>query len=53
MLLCPVALTAVVTVELFGAVPSRDRDAVGEEAQRLLGFAAPGITQEIRFAPIT
>ena len=45
--------TAVLTVELFGAVPSRDRDAVGEEAQRLLGFAAPGDTHEIRFAPIT
>jgi hypothetical protein len=44
--------TAVLTVELFGSVPSRDRDAVGEEAQRLLGFAAPGHTHEIRFAPI-
>jgi hypothetical protein len=44
--------TAALTVELFGAVPSRDRDAVGEEAQRLLGFAAPGNTREIRFAPI-
>jgi hypothetical protein len=43
--------TAVVTVELLGAVPSRD--AVGEEAQRLLGFAAPGDSHEIRFAPIT
>src|SRR6516165_7818542 len=45
--------TAVLTVELFGSVPSRDRDAVGAEAQRLLGFAAPGNTHEIRFAPIT
>ena len=45
--------TAVVTVELFGAVPLRDRDAVGAEAQRLLGFAAPGDSHEIRFAPIT
>ena len=44
--------TAALTVELFGSVPSRDRDAVGEEAQRLLGFAAPGNTHEIRFAPI-
>ena len=44
--------TAVLTVELFGSVPSRDRDAVGAEAQRLLGFAAPGHTHEIRFAPI-
>jgi len=45
--------TAVLTVELFGPVRWRDRDAVGEEAQRLLGFAAPGNTHEIRFAPIT
>ena len=45
--------TAVLTVELFGSVPSRDRDAVGVEAQRLLGFAAPGNTHEIRFARIT
>jgi len=45
--------TAVLTVELFGSVPSRARDAVGEEARRLLGFAAPDNTHEIRFAPIT
>jgi hypothetical protein len=44
--------TAVLTVELFGPVPSRDRDAVGEEAQRLLGFAADGDSHEIRFALI-
>jgi hypothetical protein len=44
--------TAVLTVELFGSASSRDRDAVGEEAQRLLGFAAPGNAHEIRFAPI-
>jgi DNA glycosylase AlkZ-like len=44
--------TAELTVELFGSVSSRDRDAVGEEAQRLLGFAAPGNAHEIRFASI-
>ena len=44
--------TAVLTVELFGSASSRDRDAVGEEAQRLLGFAADGDSHEIRFAPI-
>src|SRR5262249_19879120 len=45
--------TAVLTVELFGPVPSQDRDAVGDEAQRLLGFAADRDSHEIRFAPIT
>jgi hypothetical protein len=45
--------TAVLTVELFGPVPPRDRDAVGDEAQRLLGFAADGDSHEIRFALIT
>jgi hypothetical protein len=44
--------SAVLTVELFGPVPARDRDAVGEEAQRLLGFAADGDGHEIRFAPV-
>jgi len=44
---------AAVTVELFGSVPSRDRDAVGDEAQRLLAFAADGDSHEIRFAPIS
>jgi hypothetical protein len=43
--------TAVLTVELFGPVPSRDRDAAGDEARRLLGFAADGDSHEIRFAP--
>jgi hypothetical protein len=45
--------TAVLTVELFGSLPSRERDAVGDEAQRLLGFAADGDSHKIRFAPIT
>jgi hypothetical protein len=44
--------TAVLTVELFGPVRSRDRDAVGDEAQRLLRFAAADDSHEIRFAPI-
>ena len=44
--------TAVLTVELFGPVPPRGRDAVGAEAERLLGFAADGDGHEIRFAPI-
>jgi hypothetical protein len=44
--------TAVLTVELFGPVPWRDRDAVGDEAQRLLRFAADGDSHEIRFAPV-
>jgi hypothetical protein len=44
--------TAVLTVELFGSVSSRDRDAVGDEARRLLGFAADGDGHEVRFAPI-
>jgi hypothetical protein len=44
--------TAVLAVELFGPVPARDRDAVGDEAQRLLAFAADGDSHEIRFAPI-
>src|SRR5262252_2578161 len=44
--------TAVLTVELFGPVSSRDRAAVGDEALRLLRFAADGDGHEIRFAPI-
>ena len=44
--------TAVLTVELFGPVSSRDRAAVGDEALRLLRFAADGDRHEIRFAPI-
>ncbi|MGE5292726.1 MAG: winged helix DNA-binding domain-containing protein [Micromonosporaceae bacterium] len=45
---------AALTVELFGPIPPRDRQAVTREAERLLGFAAPGAgKREIRFAPIT
>ncbi len=45
---------AVLTVELFGDVGGRDRDAVSAEGERLLGFAAPDTPDtEIRFGPIT
>jgi hypothetical protein len=44
--------TAALTVELSGPVPSRNRDAVGDEAQRPLRFAADRDRHEIRFAPI-
>lgn len=40
------------TVDLFGAVPPRDRDAIGDEAERLLAFAADGDGHQIRFAAI-
>ncbi len=40
------------TVEPFGKIARRDRDAISAEASLLLGFAAPGAgTQDIRFAP--
>jgi DNA glycosylase AlkZ-like len=44
---------ATATVELFGSVGERDREAVRDESQRLLEFAAPGADHDIRFAPIT
>jgi DNA glycosylase AlkZ-like len=44
--------SAVLTAEMFGPVPREDRDAITTEAQRLLGFAAPGASHEIRFAPL-
>jgi hypothetical protein len=44
--------SAVLAVELFAPLSPRDRDALAAEAQRLLGFAAPGDDHEIRFAPI-
>jgi hypothetical protein len=40
---------AVLTIELFGPVGRRDRDAVADEAGRLLEFAAPGVAGQIRF----
>ncbi len=44
--------SAVLTAEMFAPVPRQDRDAITAEAQRLLGFAAPGASHEIRFAPL-
>jgi hypothetical protein len=44
--------SAMLTLELFGPVSPRDRDALAAEAGRLLGFAAPGGDHEIRFAPL-
>ena len=45
---------AVLTVELFGPVGGRDRDAVAAEGRRLLEFAAPNAPDgEIRFGPVT
>ncbi len=43
---------ATVTVELFGAISAAERDALMHEAGRLLSFAAPGGTQQVRFGPI-
>jgi Winged helix DNA-binding domain len=40
------------TVEPFGKIGPRDRDAITEEAGRMLAFAAPaGAARDIRFAP--
>ena len=39
--------TATLTVELFG--PTRERDQVAQEAERLLAFCAPGVARDIRF----
>jgi hypothetical protein len=44
--------SAVLTAEMFGAVAPQDRDAIVAEAERLLGFAAPGDGHEVRFAPL-
>lgn len=44
---------AALTVEMFGPVAAPDRDAITAEAERLLGFAAPGDGHEIRFGPLT
>jgi hypothetical protein len=45
--------SAVLTAEMFGPVPPVDRDAIAAEAERLLGFAAPGDRHEITFGPLT
>ena len=45
---------AMATIELFGDVGGRDRDAVSAEGERLLEFASPGSPDnEVRFGPIT
>jgi hypothetical protein len=41
---------ATLTVELFGS--TRKRDQVAREAERMLAFCAPGVTHDVRFAPI-
>jgi hypothetical protein len=41
---------AVLTVELFGPLARRDRDAVAGEGECLLGFAAPDVPGHIQFA---
>jgi DNA glycosylase AlkZ-like len=43
---------ATLTIEMFVSVPPAGRDAIVAEAERLLGFAAPGGGHEIRFAPL-
>jgi Winged helix DNA-binding domain len=41
---------ATLTIELFG--PVSEREALADEAGRVLAFAAPGIAHHVRFAPI-
>jgi Winged helix DNA-binding domain len=44
---------AALTIELFGPLGPRDRDAVTDEGGRLLAFAAPEAgSRDIRFAPL-
>jgi Winged helix DNA-binding domain len=43
---------AVLTVEPFGPLSPADRDAVTAEGARMLEFAAPGASHEVRLAPI-
>jgi hypothetical protein len=43
---------ATLTVEPFGKISARDRDAITDEARRMLAFAAPGAAAtDVRFAP--
>ena len=42
---------ATLTVEPFGKMTLKDRDAVSAEAMRLLAFAAPGAAHDVRFGP--
>ncbi len=43
---------AVLAVELFEPVAAGTRDAVTEEGERLLDFAAPAVAHDIRFGPL-
>jgi Winged helix DNA-binding domain len=43
---------AVLEVRPFRAIPGAVRDAVADEASRLLEFAAAGVTHDVRFAPV-
>jgi hypothetical protein len=46
------ARAVTMTVEPFGKIGARDRDAITDEAGRMLAFAAPaGAAADIRFAP--
>jgi hypothetical protein len=46
------ARAVTLTVEPFGKIGARDRDAITDEAGRMLAFAAPaGAAREIRFTP--
>jgi hypothetical protein len=47
------ARAATLTVEMFEDIPRRDRDAIGEEGEQMLGFAAPdAASRDIRLAGI-
>jgi hypothetical protein len=47
------ARAATLTVEMFESVSRRDRDAIGEEGERMLAFAAPNAqSRDIRLADI-
>jgi len=46
------ASAVTLTVEPFGKIGARDRDAITDEAGRMLAFAAPaGAARDIRFTP--
>ena len=45
------AAAVTLTVEPFGQMSLKDRDAVTAEAGRMLAFAAPGAAHDIRFGP--
>jgi hypothetical protein len=43
---------AALVIEMFEPVGERERDAITAESDRLLTFAAPGMTHDIQFAPL-